>query len=78
MHDFNQKWNINFHEYFVKEIDKLQELISDDLVIVSDDKLVMTQLGREFTPRVCEVFDSYAGRDLYDKSMKKVFAVVQE
>lgn len=76
--DFNKKWNIDFHNYFAKEIDNLGELIGDGLVEVSDNKFVMTRLGREFTPRVCEIFDNYAGRDLYDKSMKKVFAMVQE
>ena len=75
---FGDKWGINFHTYFEKEVDNMKEFVNDGLVKVSDEQMIMTQLGREFTPRVCEIFDSYAGRELFDKKYKKVFAVVQE
>ncbi len=75
---FGDKWGINFHTYFEKEVGNMKEFVNDGLVKVSDEQMIMTQLGREFTPRVCEIFDSYAGRELFDKKYKKVFAVVQE
>ena len=36
----------------------------------------MTSLGREFTPRICEVFDKYEKRELFDSKMKKVIELV--
>ena len=56
----------------------MREFVDDGLVKISDDELLMTQLGREFTPRICENFDSYAKRDLFDKKYKKVITLAQE
>ena len=56
----------------------MKEFINDGLVELTDTQMVMTGLGREFTPRICEVFDSYAGRDLYDHTLQKVFQMVPE
>ncbi len=76
--EFEKKWDIDFHEYFSKELDSMKEFINDGLVELTDTQMVMTGLGREFTPRICEVFDSYAGRDLYDHTLQKVFQMVPE
>lgn len=67
-----KKWEINFKKYFSKELEKISEFVSDGLIICDENFIEMTPLGREFTPRICEVFDAYAGRPLYDDSVKKM------
>jgi len=73
-----KKWNINFNSYFANEIAKLSEFITDGLINLTDSFLEMTPLGREFTPRICEVFDAYANRPLYEESVKKIIFIKQE
>ena len=62
---------------FIKERNS-KEFSKDELIEISDEKLLMTDLGREFTPRICEVFDAYSHRALFDKGTQKVFELVPE
>ena len=75
---FGEKWKIKFCDHFAKELDVLEEFVKDGLIEISDSELNMTPMGREFTPRICEVFDSYAKRELFDRKMQKVIELVPQ
>lgn len=56
---FKRIFKINSKEYFSKEIDYLDEMIKDGLVTVSNDGIEMTELGRDFSQNISNVFDKY-------------------
>jgi oxygen-independent coproporphyrinogen-3 oxidase len=60
--DFSQLekiFKINPKEYFGKEIEYLDEMIKDGLVTVSSTSIEMTELGRDFSQNISNVFDKY-------------------
>jgi oxygen-independent coproporphyrinogen III oxidase len=60
--DFNQferNFQINPKEYFSKEIEFLDEMVKDGLVAISIDGIEMTELGRDFSQNIMNVFDEY-------------------
>ena len=56
---FEEKFKINFKEYFSKEIKYLGEMIKDGLVTVSDDGIKLTEIGEDFSQNIANVFDKY-------------------
>lgn len=54
-----QRFNINFKEYFHPQWQTLKLMHDDGLLILSDKALEMTEQGRLFTLAVCQVFDYY-------------------
>jgi len=77
------EFNISFKEYFKKEIDELLEFKNDGLIEISENYIKLTELGKEFTPRIIEVFDTYLNREHFDKninisqsSMGKVIEII--
>ena len=56
---FEEKFQINAKEYFRKEIEYLSEMIKDGLVTVSDEGIEMTELGKDFSQNISNVFDVY-------------------
>ena len=59
LENFEKEWGVSFHKEFSKEIAAFDEFVKDGLIKISEAELSMTPLGREFTPRICEVFDKY-------------------
>ena len=59
--DVERKYNINFQEYFHREIKALNKLIGEGILNYSDKAIDITTAGREFTLHVCRVFDKYKG-----------------
>ena len=57
--DIADRFNINFAEYFSVELLELEPLAADGLVGLSGGKIVVTEVGRPFTLRVCQTFDKY-------------------
>ena len=51
--------HLNPEEYFSKEIEYLDEMIKDGLVTVSNDGIEMTELGRDFSQNISNLFDKY-------------------
>jgi len=47
---------------FASELERLAPMIADGLVLVHDDGLFLTPLGRLFVRNVCMVFDAHLGR----------------
>jgi len=66
---FSKKWDIEFDNYFSSEFELISEFQSDGLVQSDSRSLTLTGLGREFTPRFCEVFDRYLSRMPFDKAV---------
>jgi oxygen-independent coproporphyrinogen-3 oxidase len=56
---YERNFKINSKEYFGKEIEYLGEMIEDGLVILSNDGIEITELGRDFSQNITNVFDKY-------------------
>ena len=46
--DFKNRFNINCKEYFKKEIDDLNDMNKDGLIEIHNDKIIITELGKDF------------------------------
>ena len=57
--EIEEKFKINFKKHFDKEINNLKEFIKDDLAIVSNEGISITNLGTNFSPQIINVFDGY-------------------
>ena len=57
--NMERKYKIDFKKYFSKEIDNLNEFVEDGLIVLSNDKLIITELGTNFSPQIANVFDNY-------------------
>ncbi|MDD5688013.1 MAG: oxygen-independent coproporphyrinogen III oxidase [Elusimicrobia bacterium] len=60
--EIEKRYDIDYQEYFNKEITMLDEFIKDGLLNISEKMIVLTELGKHFTAQVCRVFDKYAKR----------------
>jgi oxygen-independent coproporphyrinogen-3 oxidase len=72
---FERNLKINPKEYFDKEIEYLGEMIKDGLVTVSNDGIEMTELGRDFSQNISNVFDKY---DPPNKSYNERLATIKK
>ncbi|MBH8574908.1 oxygen-independent coproporphyrinogen III oxidase [Nostocaceae cyanobacterium CENA369] len=62
--DINNKYHINFDEYFSSELQALQPLEADGLVSVSKNHIQITDVGRLLVRNIAVVFDThYQTRD---------------
>ena len=59
----NQEYNINFDEYFQKEISRLVILEKKGFLTYTDDIILVTTLGRYFIRHICQVFDVFLNDD---------------
>ncbi len=64
--EVEEKFNINFDEYFADSIPKLKEFIDDGLVELTEDKIIVTLMGRLVIRNIAMCFDAYI-----DKMMKE-------
>ncbi|MDA3808502.1 MAG: oxygen-independent coproporphyrinogen III oxidase [Thiomicrorhabdus sp.] len=53
------QWNVNFKEYFAKEMVNLQPMIEDGLISLTADDLYVSAKGRLLIRNICMVFDAY-------------------
>ena len=70
--DFNQIYKIDFKQYFSSELRQLDELFSDDkFVVISDNSISITEIGRLFIRNIAMVFDRYLKKDnsFYSKTI---------
>jgi len=54
-----EKYGINFRDYFKEELGSLDELVQDGLLELSVDAINVTSLGEFFVRHICKVFDKY-------------------
>ena len=57
--NFKKNFGINSKEYFSKEVDYFDEMVKDGLVNISDDGIIMTEIGKDFSQNIMNVFDKY-------------------
>ena len=53
------KYKINFKEYFSKEIEDLTAMQADSLLVMNDSSFTVTPAGRILVRHICMVFDVY-------------------
>lgn len=58
--DVERKFGIAFHDYFVQALGKLRPLADDGLVQLTDDSIIVTDLGRMFLRNIAMCFDAHA------------------
>ncbi len=59
-----KEFGIEFREHFVDEIERLAEMVDDGLVLIGEDSIRVTPLGRVFIRTVAATFDAYlAGKE---------------
>ncbi len=54
-----EKFNINFYEYFKDAINSLDEFMEANLVSIKDDKITVSQTGTMLIRNICMPFDAY-------------------
>jgi len=64
---FEQKFSINFENYFEKELNTLQHHKKDNLLVLNNQNIILTALGEHFSPQIANVFDIYNDQHFYDK-----------
>jgi len=57
--DIEGKYDIEFKEYFKEEIVALAKFTEDGLLEISDNRIIINELGYQFTDLFCSVFDNY-------------------
>ncbi len=57
--EIEEKYHINFDEYFAQELDALKPLEADGLVTLSSKHIQVTEIGRLLVRNVAVVFDIY-------------------
>ena len=72
--NFKEQFNVDLTEYFSKEIKYLDDMIKDGLVEVSKDGILLTEIGRDFTQVIMNIFDKY---DPPEKSYKERLETVK-
>ena len=73
--NFKEQFNVDLTEYFSKEIKYLDDMIKDGLVEVSKDVILLTEMGRDFTQVIMNIFDKY---DPPEKSYKERLETVKK
>jgi len=71
----NKKYNINFDEYFKKEISRLIILEKKGFLTYTDDIILVTTLGRYFIRHICQVFDVFLNEDFNIDPKKSVYKI---
>ena len=55
----DEKYAINFEEYFDPELVALDDYVRDGLIEIKDRSIIITEKGHQFANTVCYVFDKY-------------------
>ena len=58
-----KKFGINFQQHFRQELAGLKGMEQDGLIIIAQDHLQVTDLGRFFIRNICMTFDQYLAKD---------------
>jgi oxygen-independent coproporphyrinogen-3 oxidase len=58
-HYIGRKFGINFDEYFAPAFQKFEEFVQDDLLELTDEKIIVKDLGRLVIRNIAMAFDAY-------------------
>ena len=61
--DFETAHGVDPREYFARELDRLDPLVTDGLVSVDHDGICISDAGRLLLRSVAMVFDRYVGQE---------------
>lgn len=62
---FENKFRINFKEYFEKELFYLKSLEQDELLTINEANVILTEIGEHLSPQVANIFDVYNNQEFY-------------
>lgn len=68
----NQKWGINFEEYFAQELQKLTPMVKDGLITLNTTDLYVSAKGRLLIRNICMVFDIYLKKGVQNRFSKVI------
>ena len=57
-----EKFNINFKDYFADALEALQEFVQAQLVEITDEKIQLSQTGSMLIRNICMPFDAYLNK----------------
>ncbi len=49
----------SFNQYFKSEIQSLEQFVGDGLLVINDDRILLTEVGRIFMRNIAMIFDRY-------------------
>mgnify|MGYP001204359709 FL=1 len=71
--EIKKVFNIDFKEYFKKELKFLEEHIKDGLVTLDENRMQVTELGSHFAPQIANVFDKFDPPNTsYEQRLQKI------
>lgn len=70
--EFEKAHNIRFTQYFAEEQAQLQQMATDGLINLSDEKIEVTGSGRLLIRNICMVFDIYLRRNKEQRFSKVI------
>ena len=56
---FGQQWDIDFDRHFADAFDELKDMAADGLVVLTPEKITVTDIGRIFLRNIAMPFDAY-------------------
>lgn len=68
IYECNQHFNIEFSQYFEKEVQALRLMEKDGLLRIDDNEIQISHRGRPFLRNICMLFDAYLKTPTADKS----------
>jgi oxygen-independent coproporphyrinogen III oxidase len=69
---FEVRHNLLFNDYFKQEKDQLVAMVADDLMVLTENHLAVTEQGRFFVRNICMVFDKYQQQEILTTQYSKV------
>lgn len=70
--DYKYSYSIDFKQFFAQELKNLWPMQKDGLLLISDDKLTVTEAGRMFLRSIAMEFDEYLSKDSNKQRFSKV------
>jgi len=70
--DVEASWQIDFHDYFSRELELLAGMQADGLVVIGEDRLEVPPRGRLLIRNICMQFDAYLNSAASKGSFSKV------
>ncbi|MDB2701046.1 radical SAM protein [Alphaproteobacteria bacterium] len=67
--DYEKSLDKPFVEHFKNEIELLKVAEKDGILKLSNDGFVLTDLGQHLSPHICEIFDAYNSREVFNENI---------
>lgn len=67
-----EAWGIDFHDYFGKDLPKLQGMAEDGLLAMDDNSIEVLPRGRLLIRNICMAFDAYLPPESQQKNFSRV------